>query len=316
MRSQSLYLFYSLILCTALGCSDTPEIDNPYDNQTPENADGVVEQEDKDIDPTTIEGLHKFIFKPTCANSGCHDGLFEPDFRTIESSYNSLVKQPIIKNDELDPLEFRVAPGDHLRSMLVRRLEVDLNGLSGIMPLALEPDSDWLDKKDEYIANINAWIDNGAKDINGNSREDLDFPPQLDGMAAFSGANQIARGGRFNPIGVQKSLGSVQIWYAYSDNDTDPSSYTGLSWNQSIHYNEFDSMTWSPMSYSASPKTITGVNQSSVDCHFRFDLNLINYEVGDVIWIRSRLSDASNDMELPNENSLFNTKQYCAIRVI
>jgi len=311
---RSIFLFCSLAII--IGCGDTPEVDNPYDNQTPENADGVVTSEDKDIDPTTIEGLHKYIFKPTCANSGCHDGLFEPDFRTIESSYNSLVNQPIIKNDELDPLISRVTPGDHTKSMLIRRLEIDLNNNSGIMPLALEPGSDWVDKKDEYIQNIKTWIDNGAKDINGNSREVIDFPPQLLGMSAYSGGNQIARFGRYNPIRVQKSLGSVEVWFSYSDAETDLSAFSNLSWNHSIHYNDFDSLTWSPMTYSSSPKTGTSMNQDIVDHHFRFDLNLSNYNVGDVLWIRTRVSDASNDTELPNVNSLFNAKQYCAIRLI
>ncbi|MBK7268515.1 MAG: hypothetical protein IPI07_03030, partial [Flavobacteriales bacterium] len=31
--------------------------------------------------------------------SGCHDGTFEPEFRTIASAYNSLVYHPVIAND-------------------------------------------------------------------------------------------------------------------------------------------------------------------------------------------------------------------------
>ena len=95
---------YFLIVLILASCSeDSKQVKNPYDNQEPENADGVVVNADKDLDPNSIAALHKDIFKPTCANSGCHDGNFEPDFRTIESSYNTLVNQPIVKNDISDP---------------------------------------------------------------------------------------------------------------------------------------------------------------------------------------------------------------------
>ena len=82
---------------------------NPYDAQDlPE--DNTVQGEG--LNPASIEGLHANIFGKTCANSGCHDGNFEPDFRTIESTYNTLVFQPIIKNDLQGTYEYRVVPGN------------------------------------------------------------------------------------------------------------------------------------------------------------------------------------------------------------
>ena len=55
---------------------------------------------------------HKNILEPKCANPACHDGTFEPDFRTIEGSYNTLVYHPVTKNDEDLTYEHRVVPGD------------------------------------------------------------------------------------------------------------------------------------------------------------------------------------------------------------
>lgn len=317
MRRTNSYLIFVLgfVLMLLSACDESAQVENPYDNQDPENADGVVGIDDKDIDPTTIQGLHKLIFKPTCANSGCHDGLFEPDFRTIESSYNTLVNQPIIKNDEVDPLSARVVPGDHSRSMLIRRLETDLNNNSGIMPLLVDPGSDWPSKKEQYIGYVKAWIDGGAKDINGNSREALDYPPQLEGMMAVSGTTVYPRGGRFSPIQVPRSAGNIDVWFAYSDQEAGPESFTNLQFNHSIHYMEFDSLNWMPMQYSASPKNSVGVNQADVPHYFKFTLNLGAYQSGDVIWIRTRLNDGTNAVELPNGNSLFNHRQYCTIRV-
>ena len=73
-------------------CKD--EFVNPFDSEDGE----IIEVADTlSVDPNTIAGIHANIFSKTCANSGCHDGTFEPDFRTIESSYNTLVNHPIIK---------------------------------------------------------------------------------------------------------------------------------------------------------------------------------------------------------------------------
>ena len=78
---------------------------------------------------------------PHCANSGCHDGSFEPDFRTIESSYNTLVYQPVIKNNPDGNYQFRVKAGNIDESVLYARLLSNSDGSatfdpnSQVMPL-------------------------------------------------------------------------------------------------------------------------------------------------------------------------------------
>lgn len=315
MGKMRLFIVFAAIAVFSISCKEDATIDNPYDDQVPENADGEVTIDDKEINPISIQGLHKNIFKPTCANSGCHDGLFEPDFRTVESSFNSLVNQEPIKNDEVDPLPARVVPGDHARSMLIRRLEEDLNNNSGIMPLALEPGSDWEQKKAEYIQNIKDWIDAGALDSDSNSREVLDYPPQLEGMIVVKNGNIISRGGRYNPINVPKSHGSVDVWFAYKDAESAFSEFTNMRWNNSIHFMDYDSLAWRTMTYEATPMTAVGINQEDADHHFKFTLNLSTYEAGDVIWLRTRVEDAENQIELPNDNSQYNTLKYCTIRL-
>ena len=78
MKKILLYIF--LIFC--FSCEE--EI-NPFefDNSSNNNSDTTYF-----TDPISFAALHNNIFSTTCANSGCHDGTFEPDFRTIESSYN------------------------------------------------------------------------------------------------------------------------------------------------------------------------------------------------------------------------------------
>ncbi|MBK7696797.1 MAG: hypothetical protein IPI30_21520 [Saprospiraceae bacterium] len=46
-----------------------------------------------------IAGLYTYIFKPTCANSGCHDGTFRSGFRRWKVPTNTLVFRESIKKD-------------------------------------------------------------------------------------------------------------------------------------------------------------------------------------------------------------------------
>ena len=133
---------------------------NPFDEVTNPNGE---EEMPVELDPKSLPGLHQNIFKPTCANSGCHDGTFEPDFRTLESTYNTLVNHPVIKNDPANSFTFRVVPSNVDASQLVARVTYDIDDNSGIMPLSLEPDSDYNEKREEYIQNIKDWITAGAQ---------------------------------------------------------------------------------------------------------------------------------------------------------
>ena len=160
-----IYVGLLMAILGTIGCSEEESFVNPYDlieEETPQDSTQI------DLDPTSLAGLHANIFIKTCANSGCHDGTFEPDFRTVESSYNTLVNHPIIKNDPQNSFSVRVLPGDIAASQLVTRLEKDIDDNSGIMPLVIEPDSDWPEKREEYIQNIKDWIAAGAKDALGN----------------------------------------------------------------------------------------------------------------------------------------------------
>jgi len=142
------------------------EYTNPFDDINNENEQ--MSEENINLEPTSIAGLHANIFSKTCANSGCHDGNFEPDFRTIESTYNTLVGAPIIKNDVQGSFQFRVVKANVDASQLIARLTFDIDGNSGVMPLAIDPGNDWEIKKEEYIQNVRDWITAGAKDVFGN----------------------------------------------------------------------------------------------------------------------------------------------------
>ena len=148
-------ILFMLFVCYA--CDD--DFVNPYDGIEAPITDSTLVAE---LEPTSLAGIHASIFRPTCANSGCHDGTFEPDFRTINGTYNTLVNQAVIKNDPQNSFEFRVVPGDPESSQLMARLTYDIDGNSGVMPLLTDPGSDYPENREDYIDRIREWIARGA----------------------------------------------------------------------------------------------------------------------------------------------------------
>ena len=210
----------SLIMLVALAaCKDNPLPANPYDGQANQTDTSGNEN---NLDPNGIAGIHQNIFGPTCANSGCHDGTFEPDFRTIESSYNSLVFQPVTKPDNDGKAPLRVNPGDAQSSMIYLRLTTNLNDFEARMPLEVDPGSDWPFMSEEYIQNIATWIDAGAPNQLGELPELPNNEPQLNGVVAFADGNSspLGRNGSNAPMNVPNGTFNTEVWFSLSDDTT------------------------------------------------------------------------------------------------
>ncbi len=309
-------LLFGVVFAFIFGCNSAdPEIDNAYDNQNVGDGHDKVDIEDKSIDPLTIQGLHKNIFYPTCANSGCHDGNFEPDFRTIESSYNTLVGQPIIKNDDNNPLQARVVPGNASTSMLVKRLKEDLNGNSGIMPLLTDPESDWPTKKAEYISNVEAWINNGALDQNGDAPSLSNYPVQLKSIAAKVNGSLLSRSGTYKSINVPSGASSIELWFALDDDQLNPDKLSNLSVDFSMTANDFDKTKELGLTYSTAATVTKGYLGEDESHYHKATLNLSDWNSGDVIWLRVYASDGVNLSETPNDNSIFRLKEYATLKL-
>jgi hypothetical protein len=208
----------ALLLLLILGC--TKEDVNPFDDPNLQPPDPPVLVDT--LDPTSFEGLHYQIFKPTCSNSGCHDGTFEPDFRTIESSYNTLVYHGLIKNNPSNDFLYRVLPMKPDSSVLMARLLYDIDGQSGLMPILTDPNSDWPDNKDMHIANIRSWIENGAPDMFGDLPTKASRAPKMVGcMATLAGSSSpIAREPNNGRILVPNGTSSINLWFAFEDDQT------------------------------------------------------------------------------------------------
>lgn len=310
---HSIFLLTCLVM-VAVSCKKDPQT-NPYDNWQ-SNDVLYVGEDDIVADETSLAGIHKTIFAVNCANSGCHDGHFEPDFRTIESSYSTLINRTVIKSDPDNPLfTLRVVPGKSSESMLMHRMKHNILNNSGLMPLSIDPTSDWLVKKEDYLARIAKWIDDGAADILGNKPTDADMQPQLQGLIAFADGSPtpITRLSKYGAIPVPPGTNSLKLMVAYSDDKTNPNNFSVNKLNHSL----------SPLLYSsADEKTMTNQSVYNADGLFgptgyyhTITLNVASLgNPGDVIWLKTYVNDNVNPTtEIPSASSLFHYKTYFAL---
>ncbi len=310
------YLLLLAALSVFASCKDTSsDVENPYLKVKLPPKDTIA---NIPADPNTIAGIYKNVLKPTCANSGCHDGTFEPDFRSIESSYNTLISRPVIKTDTLKLYTQRVVPGNADMSMLIQRLTIDLNGNSGLMPLVVEPGSDWNQKKDQYIQNIRNWINNGAKDFEGKDPQTADYPPQAEGMLAFNAGTTtggFGRAGKYEPLQVPAGTGNVDIWVCVTDDKLGATGISGVDMNYTQNPFDFSKGGASPMT-KVSPQTFKTVYGTDNQYAFKATVDLSSFKKNDVLWFRFFCTDGKNSVSLPSDLSLFNLKKYLCIKII
>ena len=308
---KKILLFLVLILC--FSCKE--EI-NPFEFDNNSNS---ISDTTYFLEPTSFSALHHNIFSTTCANSGCHDGTFEPDFRTIESSYNSLVYQPPIKNDNNNSFNYRVDPGNSLQSVLYHRLIVDIDGISGIMPL--ESEDDWNNNKDEYIQNIKDWIDQGAKDMFGNSPLLPNDIPLGRGMVVFNTGqtnNPLSR----DPSGsvlISNTLNSVDIWFSVFDDLLQPNNLQYNKVKKSTNLFNFDNVSEEDLQIYNSPINQLGYFSSSTNEEYfhKYTLDLTGFNVGDIIYFKIYVKDDVNPItEIPNNGSPFTFLRYFTLKII
>lgn len=144
-----------------------------------------------EVDSNSFLGLHTHVFSKSCAQPGCHDGSFEPDFRTIESAYRTLVYHPVEKNTPDERFTFRVVPADRTESWLWERVTTD-DAVLGRMPLydTLTPGE---------LKAIRQWIDAGAPDVLGVEAGALNVPPIAVGWEVIDAADTSIEYQDFRP---------------------------------------------------------------------------------------------------------------------
>ena len=143
-----------------VNCTEDDLLLNPYDGIDYSDTTLVIDT----LSSTSFVKLHRDVLGPSCNVMGCHDGSFEPDFRTVQSSYNTLVYHSILKNNLDETFTYRVVPGDTANSVLHERLTnccfVNTNDRMPQDNIGNSLPQEDLDK----VAN---WILDDAKDITG-----------------------------------------------------------------------------------------------------------------------------------------------------
>jgi len=153
-------LFALIISCVLMTCKEDDFPINPYEGIEYGNTALVIDT----VSSTSFVKLHRDVLGPSCNVMGCHDGSFEPDFRTVESTYNTLVYHTVIKNNLEKDFTYRVVPGDTALSVLHERLTnccfVNTND-------RMPQDNIGNTLPENNLNAVTAWILDGAKDITG-----------------------------------------------------------------------------------------------------------------------------------------------------
>jgi hypothetical protein len=303
-----LSLILLIVVVSAVSCKkDEPA--NPYadlvhtvDNDNP-TADNLPEG--------SFAWLHAKIFKPNCANSGCHDGTFEPEFRTLASSYNSLVHHPVIANNPQNSFSYRVVPGNAGASWLHERLTVDVENTTGIMPAVVDVTSDWDQYSALYIEKVTAWINDGAKDMFGNNAPPLgtNAPPLVYGLVVFPTGNTTDPYPREeNSIyGIGSILvpaTTVDIYVLPYDDIALQTGFATVDGKLSESVSDFNGATNFSFGLTT-PLTAMDFNDGSQTFYYKATVDLSALESGSSQYLRVYMNDGvqSGLTEVPNNSS-------------
>ena len=182
MRYLSLLLIVLVTVALIEACSKDTELPpNPYAQVDYETPPAPVDT----LNPISLAAIHRDILHPRCAVPGCHDGNFEPDFRTPQSSYSTLVYAPIIKNNADSTFDFRVVPYNKDMSVLHERIT---NCCFANQNDRMPQDNIGVPLEEASVQRISNWIMDGARDMMGNVGT---YPNQAPNISYYLAIDQL-----------------------------------------------------------------------------------------------------------------------------
>lgn len=263
--------------------------------------------------------LHQRIFRPVCANSGCHDGTFEPEFRTVGSAYNSLVYAPVIANDPGNTFTYRVLPGNAQMSFLHARLTTFVPNTSGMMPLETDG-PDWPQNEQQYINAITAWIQSGAPNMFGQPPSLGNLEPQVNGFLVYPAGNTsdpFPRGADPGVQPVEVPAAGVDLWFAFTDDQTGAAD---LGYNKVKIATSVLGFATVPELQLESGSSLTGPDFAGSSAAFthRTTVDLSGYPSGTQLFVRVYVDDGDHDgpTEVPNDGTGPPMLDYFTLRIM
>jgi len=303
-----------------IGCDKETDLPpNPYDSIVYPTPPAPVDT----LDPASIVSIHRDILQPRCAVPGCHDGNFEPDFRTVQSSTSTLVYARIVKNNADSTFTFRAVPYDKDNSVLYERLtNCCFANTNDRMP----QDNIGVPLESAYITRIENWIMNGAQDMFG---QVADYPNQalqvqfyvavdtmsVDGIVAAFNANfpLVAASNRidgvyYNPFILQHGR-NVGIIIDVKDDSTNIANLQGSMMKFSYDPDNFSPSAPGYRQMNAQFLSVPGLQMWYV----QFNTDLFNSD--NVVYMRYYVSDGEATTEMPRDELVIQYKTFWSFYV-
>ena len=283
--------FLLAILVMVHSCKKEKTPPNPYNNinRTDTSATKIP------VDSLTITYVHQKVLSTRCALNGCHDGHFEPDYRSPQSAYTTLLYAPIIKNNADSTYRYRVIPYDTLNSvMYIRITNCCYVNTNDRMP----QDNIGVPLPDSSIAIVRRWIMNGARDMYGNVAHKPNLPPVVGGYGAVSTdyttiySNTRLDSVYYNPFVVPSGVTSFYVAVLVTDDSTPVHNLLVNTLKLSTRSNDFSNAISIPATY-----LVLGGKQ-----YWVATVSASSFALGDTVFMRYYVNDGSHtaNVEFPN----------------
>lgn len=314
-------LMMSGIVISVVGCKeDTVIPPNPYDDIVYPTPPSPIDT----LDPNTIVAIHRDILQPRCAVPGCHDGNFEPDFRTVQSSSSTLVYARLIKNNADSTFAYRVIPFDTAQSVLHERLtNCCFANTNDRMP----QDNIGVPLESAFIKRIENWIMSGAKNMFG---EVPSYPNQAPQVTFYVGADTMSvdaviaaanlnfpltsAGNRidgvyYNPFILTSSQNAALV-IVVEDDSTSLANLQGSKMKFSYDPDDF-----SPSAPGFHQLNAQFVNYPGFQYWYvQFNASLFNSD--NVVYMRYYVSDGENETEMPRDEMVIQYKTFWSFYIL
>ena len=282
---------------------------NPYDDihRDDTTAYGIP------LDSLTITYVHKKVLSTRCALPGCHEGHFEPDFRTPQSSFSTLVYAPINKNNTAATYTYRVIPRDTSHSVLYARIT---NCCFVTQNDRMPQDNIGVPLPDSSINLIASWIMHGSRDMFGNVPKLPNKEPTINYYAAFDTISLVPpfafptkrydtirlSGIGYNPFVVPVNKSVFYFAVIVTDDSTAQGSLLVNKLKISTHADDFTAatqLTCNYINYGGFSAWLTAVPMNSLP-------------TGDTLYMRYYVNDGShaNNTEFPRTDMVYPYKTF------